>query len=189
MSYYPNYYMNGYSFNPQYPFPQTTQLPPIPQTSYQMLQATSNSQQMQQPTQGLLNGKIVDSEDVVKATEVPIGGYGIFPKADLSEIYIKSWNNNGTTSVITFKPIIPEPSTVQQKNGNGELTNLLLQKMELLDNKLDMFLKPQMMIEQQPQQIQQSQQTQQTQMLQHQSPIQQQLDNAKKMEVVSKNGF
>lgn len=34
---------------------------------------------------------MVDSLDVAKATEVPIGGYGIFPKADLSEIYIKSW--------------------------------------------------------------------------------------------------
>jgi hypothetical protein len=51
-----------------------------------------------------INGKIVDSEDIVKATEVPIGGYGVFPKADLSEIYIKTWNNNGTTSILTYKP-------------------------------------------------------------------------------------
>jgi len=39
-----------------------------------------------------LNGKLVDSEDMARVTEVPIGGYGIFPKADLSEVYIKSWN-------------------------------------------------------------------------------------------------
>jgi hypothetical protein len=51
-----------------------------------------------------INGKIVDSEDIVKATEVPIGGYGVFPKADLSEIYIKTWNNNGTTSILIYKP-------------------------------------------------------------------------------------
>jgi hypothetical protein len=51
-----------------------------------------------------LNGKLVDGEEMVKATEVPIGSYGIFPKADFSEIYIKSWNNNGTTSIVKFAP-------------------------------------------------------------------------------------
>lgn len=50
-----------------------------------------------------LNGKIVDSIEMVKATDVPIGGYGIYPKADLSEIYIKSWNTNGTTSIMTYQ--------------------------------------------------------------------------------------
>lgn len=130
MNYYnPSYYMGGYPYGNQYPLPS-----PQPQPSFQMNNQPFNPQPQS------LNGKIVDSEDVVRATEVPIGGYGIFPKADLSEIYIKSWNNNGTTSVITFRPIIPEPSAVQK--DNGELTNLLLQKIELLDNKLDMFLQP-----------------------------------------------
>lgn len=128
MNYYnPSYYMNSYPYNNQYPLPS----PQPPQPSFQM-----NNQPVPQPQN--LNGKIVDSEDVVRATEVPIGGYGIFPKADLSEIYIKSWNNNGTTSVITFRPIVPEPSIAQR--DNGELTNLLLQKMEMLENKLDIFL-------------------------------------------------
>lgn len=131
MNYYnPSYYMGGYPYNNQYPLPSQQPLQP----SYQMSnQLTPQSQS--------LNGKIVDSEDMVRATEVPIGGYGIFPKADLSEIYIKSWNNNGTTSVITFRPIVPEPPIVQE--NNGELTNLLLQKIEVLENKLDMFLAPQ----------------------------------------------
>ncbi len=132
MSYYnPSYYMNSYPYNNQYPLP-IQQLQP----SYQMPQTVGTQSQNIQSSS--LNGKIVDSEDVVKATEVPIGGYGIFPKADLSEIYIKSWNNNGTTSVITFKPVTPDPSTTQK--DNGEMTKLLLQKIEVLDNKLDMFL-------------------------------------------------
>lgn len=116
---YPYNYMNQYIPQPQF-IPQPTQTPQIQQ-------------------QQSLNGKIVDSADVVKATEVPIGGYGIFPKADLSEIYIKSWNNNGTTSIITFKPIVPEPQ-IQQQNEN--LSNLLLQKIEILENKLDKILIP-----------------------------------------------
>lgn len=157
MNYYnPNYYMNNYPYGNQYPLP-NQQLPTPP---FQM----NNQPSPPSPQQGL-NGKIVDSEDVVRATEVPIGGYGIFPKADLSEIYIKSWNNNGTTSVITFKPIIPEPTVVQ--NDNGELTNLLLQKMEMLESKIDMFL---------------------TQPSEQSISPQPQLQQMKKVEV-SKNGF
>ena len=76
MNYYPNNYYLNYPYGNQY---QQQQMP------YQA--------QAQTPQPQGLNGKIVDSQDVVRATEVPIGGYGIFPKADLSEIYIKSWNN------------------------------------------------------------------------------------------------
>ena len=118
MNYYPNYYMNNYPYNGnnsgQY----------IPQTQ-------SYAPMSQQPQ---LNGKMVDSVEVVKATEVPIGGYGIFPKADLSEIYIKSWNNNGTTSVITFVPSQPEPQVeVQQDNTIIEILN----KINSLEQKID----------------------------------------------------
>lgn len=63
-----------------------------------------------------LQGKVVDSIEVARGAEVPIGGYGVFPKADLSEIYIKSWNNNGTTSVMTFRPIVEErKETVEEQ--------------------------------------------------------------------------
>ena len=134
MNYYnPNYYMNyPYVANPnntnglnQYIQPQ---IPP---------QAQLSQLQGQVPA---LNGKIVDSEDVVKATEVPIGGYGIFPKADLSEIYIKSWNNNGTTSVITFKPVIPEnkPEPADVKIPN--LSEEILTQIQALGEKLDTVL-------------------------------------------------
>ena len=60
-------------------------------------------QQIQQPTapQYNLNGKIVDGIEMVKATDIPLGGYGIFPKADLSEVYIKSWNNLGQSNIIS----------------------------------------------------------------------------------------
>jgi hypothetical protein len=125
MTYYnPNYYMNNvYPYSNQYPMPM--QQPQQMQPTYQM-----NNQPQQS-----LNGKIVDSEDIVKATEVPIGGYGIFPKADLSEIYIKSWNNNGTTSVITFKPMAQTQTEIKKSNEE-----MILQKIETLENKIDMFL-------------------------------------------------
>ena len=120
MNYYPNYYMNNYPYNGnnsgQY----------IPQTQTY----AAPGQQLPQ----FLNGQVVDSADVVKATEVPIGGYGIFPKADLSEIYIKSWNNNGTTSIITFTPIPPETqSEVKQDDTIMEILN----KINNLEEKID----------------------------------------------------
>lgn len=147
MSYYNSgYYMGNYPYGgSQYSLP--GQLP-SPQPPFQIPQQITTPQL----PQSNLNGKIVDSEDVVRATEVPIGGYGIFPKADLSEIYIKSWNNNGTTSVITFKPIISSATEIKKEDG-GELTNLLLQKIETLENKIDMFLsQPTMQIVEPPQQ-------------------------------------
>lgn len=69
-----------------------------------------NLQQTQQPVYQqapILNGKPVDGAEMVKAAEVPIGGYGVFPKADLSEVYVKTWNNNGTTSILTYQPTAP----------------------------------------------------------------------------------
>ena len=98
---------------------------------------------MQLPTQQLpqlgLNGKIVDTIDMVKVTEVPIGGYGIFPKADLNEIYVKTWNPNGTTSITTFRPFIaPEPEQPIQQAG-PEITTVL-EKMEKLEAKIDAAL-------------------------------------------------
>lgn len=65
-----------------------------------------------------LQGKVVDSVDVARGAEVPIGGYGVFPKADLSEIYIKAWNNNGTTSVTVFRPIVEEKKETLEEQLN-----------------------------------------------------------------------
>lgn len=138
MSYYnPNYYSN-------YPYNMNNQFSQMPQQQYQMQmpQYQNPSQtQMTQPIQMGLNGKIVDSEDVVKVTEVPIGGYGVFPKADLSEVYIKSWNSNGTTSIITFKPVVQEE--VKEDCGNNN-NKIILEKIQILENKIDNFINMEM---------------------------------------------
>lgn len=119
MNYYPT---NFYSNYPQYNQPMQMQQP------QNMFYQQSQSQTLQ--------GKIVDSEDMVKATDVPIGGYGIFPKADLSEVYIKTWNNNGTTSILTFKPVIVQKEEEEPKINNSSLYD----KMQQLEQKLDDFI-------------------------------------------------
>ena len=131
-----NYYNNNYPYN--YSFGVNPYLQQQPSYSYQQAPAAPNNT-------NILNGKIVDSEDMVKATEVPIGGFGIFPKADLSEIYIKSWNNNGTTNLITFKPYIP-PAAEQNNNNNSNnlvdfaIVNEILEKVSALEGKIDTIL-------------------------------------------------
>ena len=83
-----------------------------------------------------LQGKVVDSEDIVKVTDVPVGSYGVFPKADLSEVYIKTWNSNGTTSILTFKPVVNSKTPQEEEKTN----NMLFSKIEELEAKINSFL-------------------------------------------------
>lgn len=124
MSYYPtNFYSNypygGNQYNNQY----QPQIPTMTQAQYQPQIQTG------------LQGKIVESEDVVKVTDVPMGGYGIFPKADFSEIYIKTWNGNGTTSILTFQPVIKQEAEKEQETNNS----VILERISQLEEKIDML--------------------------------------------------
>ena len=66
----------------------------------------SVQQNLQQPNQMMALGKVVESIDIVKATDIPMdGNMYYFPKADGKEIYSKQWLQNGTTSIIIFKPM------------------------------------------------------------------------------------
>lgn len=109
------------------------------QTSQPQQQNPQNFQQQMPLLQqtNYISGKIVDSEDVVKVAEIPFGGYGVFPRADLTEIYFKIWNNNGTTSIITYKP-----STQQPVQSQEEIVNKILQKVENLENKISELTQP-----------------------------------------------
>lgn len=131
--------MNNYNFYP------AATAPIQPQLSANQPQSQSNQFMMpqqpmmySQPTQQMpqfppiqnntLNGKIVDSIDLVRVTEVPIGGYGVFPKADFSEVYIKAWNPNGTTSIYCFKPCAQQ----EQPQVTADVYNKILMEIEQL---------------------------------------------------------
>lgn len=113
MNYYPNNLYQNYSY---------------PNTNNYIPQIQNN--QYAQP-QSQLQGKVVESEDMVKVSEIPFGTYGVFPKADLNEIYIKTWNNNGTTKILTYKPIELEEKEEVDTNA------LLLARIESIESKLD----------------------------------------------------
>lgn len=141
MNYQPNYYNNPYLsyYYPQQQAPlqqQLLQQPQMQQTqsTIQALQPVPQTQQMQQMP--ALNGKIVDSEDVVKVTEIPFGGYGIFPKADLNEIYLKTWNNRGTTDITKYRPV-QEPVS---QEAPAITTTELLEHIQKLEGKIDSII-------------------------------------------------
>ena len=92
-------------------------------------------------------GKMVDSIDVVKATDVPMdGSMYYFPKADGTEIFGKQWMPNGQTRILTFKPALDtEDNNVlnadeKLKFGlSDEATEVFMKRFDELENKISQF--------------------------------------------------
>lgn len=117
--------------NPNY-YAQYTQ--PQPQFNPYM-QRMENLQQFQQALQPQNNnltpglnmlaslGKVVESMDIVKVTDIPMdGNVYYFPKADGEEIYTKQFMPNGQTRILTFKPFLDaEPKIPQIMTQNRNL--------------------------------------------------------------------
>ena len=110
-----------------------------PYWGYQFPQYTNQQTQINQSVTSALNGKVVDSIDVVKSQEVPLGSYGVFPLGDLSKIYIKRWCNDGTTTVDEYLKSTPLPISQDEVKGDNEV---ILQKLELLTQKIDALQNP-----------------------------------------------
>ena len=102
----------------------------------QNLQQPMQQQAMSGPVQQMnVIGKIVDSIDVVKATDIPMDGNAYyFPKADGTEVYCKQWLQNGTTRILTFKPVFDD-DTNNISNAEEKL------KIRLSDEATEVFMK------------------------------------------------
>ena len=140
MNYYPtNFYSN---------YPQTQQS----LYGYNQAQIPNYQNQTQMSVQNnQIPGKIVDSQEVARVSDIPFGGYGVFPKADLSEVFVKVWNNNGTTSLLCFKPmvegnIVQEQDKEERRYHEGSSQNnydKMQEKIEMLERKIDELQKTQ----------------------------------------------
>lgn len=113
----PQYGVNSYlSYMPQR-FQQ-----PEPMQTVQQVQAP------QQQARGL-NGMVVQSVDNVTADCVPMdGSAAFFPKQDLSEIYVKSWNSGGTIRTIVYRPIELTAGDRKTDSGLSESATEVFQK-------------------------------------------------------------
>ena len=121
--------------NPNY-FNQYNQMPnPYIDRMAQLQQYQQSLQQPVSQAQMSALGKMVDSIDVVKATDIPMDGNAYyFPKADGTEVYCKQWLQNGTTRILTFKPVLED-------NPNNVSSDAEKLKISLSDEVTDVFMK------------------------------------------------
>ena len=90
-------------------------------------------------------GKIVDSIDVVKATDVPMdGNIYYFPKADGTEIFGKQLLSNGQTRILTFKPFVGDDANIQTQNEekvkidlSDDVTKAFMDRFDNIESKIE----------------------------------------------------
>lgn len=100
-----NPYMDRMNFLQNYQ--QNLQQPLVPTSM-----SGANQQAIPQQIAGI-NGRIVQAVENINANEVPMdGSVAFFPKQDLTEIYAKSWNADGTIRTLTFKPILNDKTDI-----------------------------------------------------------------------------
>lgn len=116
------------------------------QQSLQQQPMQMNQQPMPQQIAGI-NGRIVQAVENINANEVPMdGSMAFFPKQDMSEIYVKGWNADGTINTIVYKPYTaPKDNQAVNSMANtenakftlsDESTQLFLNKFEELSEKI-----------------------------------------------------
>lgn len=144
-----NYSMSNY---PQY----QSQFNPYMQRMENLQQFQQAIQQPMSPTQmsGTSQftplGKIVESVDMVKATDIPMdGSMYYFPTADGNMIFSKQWMPNGQTRILTFKPVLDDnPNTLSQNEEKlnlevlGQVLEGIQSDIKVLTEKLDKISKP-----------------------------------------------
>ena len=147
MQTYPQYYpqMNNYGqqYNPQQPYMDRIAGLQQYQQALQQPQMTGTQMSLQNQQIGL-NGKMVDTVEQITANDVPMdGSVAIFPKKDMSEIYLKSWTPNGTIATVVYRPVMEEPNdspSVQENLKVGlsdEVTEVFMKKFDELANKIE----------------------------------------------------
>lgn len=124
-----NPYMDRMNFLQNY---QQSLQQPVAETQMSL----TNQQAMPQQIAGI-NGRIVQTVENINANEVPMdGSMAFFPKQDMSEIYVKGWNANGTINTIVYKPYT-EPGGSNAGNPTADIENA---KFTLSDESTQLFL-------------------------------------------------
>lgn len=105
-------------------------------------QNTSGPYQQNQIVQGI-NGKMIAEINQITANDVPMdGSVAFFPKQDLSEVYAKSWNADGTIRTVTYKPVSDgEPKTAAEPEKlkcelSDEATEGIMNKFDEISDRL-----------------------------------------------------
>ena len=108
MTYSPGF--NAYQYNP------------MQNVQQRLTKEQMQPQQVQQPApmSGMV-GKMVGRIEDIAPQDVPMtGAPACSPKQDLSEIYVKAWNSNGTLDTVVFKPV-PMTDGISTMDGDKKL--------------------------------------------------------------------
>ena len=145
MSHYQNFYPQMNNYCQTMPNPYMDRMAQLQQYQQNLQQPVVPTQMSVSNQQMNVIGKIVDSIDVVKATDVPMDGIMYyFPKADGTEIFGKQWLSNGQTRILTFKPVLDADdnnvSNADEKLKIGlsdEATEVLMKRFDELEKRID----------------------------------------------------
>lgn len=124
--------------------------PYMERTNY-MQQYQQNLQPVQQQsvpvqTQQLMgiSGRIVRSVEQITANEVPMdGSVAFFPKQDLSEIYAKQWDADGTIKTAIYRPVMDKDVNTQEDDQKQQITipddvtQAFMDRFDELSNKME----------------------------------------------------
>lgn len=102
----------------------------------------------QVPIAAGLNGKIVPAVENIAANDVPMdGSIAFFPKQDMTEIYAKAWNADGTIRTVVYRPVEPvldgqtnmsTPTTENLKIGlSDETTEAFMRRFDDISDRLE----------------------------------------------------
>lgn len=82
-----------------------------------------------------INGKFIQVPENITANDVPMdGNVALFPMQDMSSIYAKAWQSDGTIRTVLFKPVLDE-----QPNNSPQTQEKL--KFDLSDDATEAFMK------------------------------------------------
>ena len=96
------------------------------QQPQQQIPVRQNPQVYKQQNPIGLQGKVVDSLDVVKATDIPYdGSVSYFPLTDNSAIITKQLQQDGTSKMVVYKPILENEEAKPKYITNEELQESL----------------------------------------------------------------
>lgn len=80
--------------------------PQVPQINERIFQQTP--QQAPPPRPTYLPGRVVNSPDDIRASEIPMDGtVAVFPASDYSYVVLKAWNSNGSIQTEIYQHVNP----------------------------------------------------------------------------------
>ena len=125
--------MYMFNYNPYYQ-PQMNRYQPMEYQQYQP-SYPQNTQTYPQASLGL-QGKLVDSIEVVKAIDIPLdGSTSYFALADGSAIVTKQLQKDGTSKTIIYKPSITSEDALQS-NLNSSETNYIKEELKSIKSQI-----------------------------------------------------